>query len=290
LAHPWQLPVEVEHRTNDSGELAPEVSVVITTSRREHLLPETIASVRSQDGVHSELVVIDESPQGSARDVVNAAGPGVRYVRRDLAAAADGRESSRNDAFASCRAPFVHFLEGDDLLAEGALARLHAALSRADAGMAFGRVAPFGEDADIVHKVAEHFEKAAARAKWLRGRHVFAAHLLFLESLLVGSACLVRREAFEEARGCDGSLGRFEDVDLCLRIGRRCGVVFIDEDVVQYRVDDDPHRQDVPARSNRPLIPAGHEVIRRRYRERHGDLEYRVLQVFALGARRVGLA
>ncbi len=263
---------------------------MITTSRREHLLPETIASVKAQDGVRSELVIVDDSPQGSARDAVTAAGPEVRYVRRDPAADAGGPRSSRNDAFAFCRAPYVHFLEGDDLLADAALARLRAALSGADAGMAFGRVAPFGEDADIVHKVAEHFEKAAARAKWLRGRHVFAAHLLFLESLLVGSACLVRREAFEEARGYDGSLGRFEDVDLCLRIGRRSGVVFIDEDVVQYRVGDDPHRHDVPARSNRPLIPAGHEVIRRRYREQHGELEYRTLRVLALGARRVGLA
>jgi GT2 family glycosyltransferase len=289
MAHSWQLPPEVERRNNGSGELAPEVSVVITTSHRAHLLPETIASVKAQEGVRSELVVIDHSLEGGAREVVSAAGPEVRYVRGQQGSG--GLERRRDDALPFCHAPFVHFLEGDDLLAEGALARLHHALARAEAGMAFGRVAPFGEDADVVDKVAEHFEKAAARAKWLRGRHSFAAHVLFLEPLLVGSACLVRREAFDAARGHGhGSLGRFEDVDLCLRIGRRCGVVFVDEEVVQYRVGEDPHRRDVPERSNRPRLPAGYEAIHRRYRERYGGLEYRALQALALSARRVGLA
>ena len=43
-----------------------DVSVVIPTFRRPALLREAIASVRAQSGVAVELIVVDDSPEGSA--------------------------------------------------------------------------------------------------------------------------------------------------------------------------------------------------------------------------------
>jgi glycosyltransferase involved in cell wall biosynthesis len=287
LAHSWHPYLDVEDLK--LGQPDPEVSVVIATFRREHLLPEAIESVRAQSGVRTELVVIDDSPEGGARFVLETAGEDVRYIHR--AQPSGGRPGApRNDAFALCRAPFVHFLDDDDRLLDGALARLRDALATSGAGMAFGKVLPFGEDHDTVAREAEYFERAAVQARWLRGRHAFVAQLLFLESFLVNSACMVRREAFEEARGYDASLACFEDVDLYLRVMRERGGVFVDRQVLEYRVGGDSLMRSMRGTVRHPAILEAYAAIHRRYRERYGTLEYRSMQAIARGARSVGLA
>ena len=49
-----------------------DFSVVIPTYRRKNQLGEALASVLRQSGVTLEILVIDDCPDGSARDVVGA--------------------------------------------------------------------------------------------------------------------------------------------------------------------------------------------------------------------------
>jgi glycosyltransferase involved in cell wall biosynthesis len=261
---------------------APDVSVIVTTFRRPHLLPQAIESAKAQTGVRTEILVVDDSPEGSARDVVAAAGPDVRYVHR--CEPSGGRPGiARNDAVALCRGPFLHFLDDDDRLADGSLAMLLEALSASNAGMAFGRIVPFGDDARLVAEQTLYFRRVAAAAKGLRGRRAFAAHLLFLDSLLVNSACMVRRSAFEAARGYDATLLCCEDVELYLRIGRARGVVFVDRDVLHYRVGEASIMCAIRERPDHPSLRAAYALMHRRYQDRYGTVEYRALQVLARG-------
>ena len=57
----------------------PSVSIVITTFRREKLVPEAIASALAQPGSR-EVLVYDDSAEGTARAVVEGLGtPDVTY-------------------------------------------------------------------------------------------------------------------------------------------------------------------------------------------------------------------
>jgi glycosyltransferase involved in cell wall biosynthesis len=268
----------------------PDVSVVITTYRRERLVLEAIDSVRSQRGVLAEIVVADDSPEGTARPAIEALrDPCVRYMHRT-------RPSGglpglvRNDGVQLTRAPLVHFLDDDDRLADGALSVLTEAMHATGAGLGFGRIVPFGDEPALTEQT-QYFRRMADRARRLRGRRLwFAAHLLFLDSLIVNSACMVRRDVFEAVRGYDGSLRCCEDVELCLRIGRRHGVTFVDQDILHYRVGSPSIMKEVRDRPGHPSMLDAYRTMSTRYQERYGVLEYRSLQVLAKTVKRLALA
>lgn len=103
----------------------------------------------------------------------------------------------------------------------------------------------------------------------------------------VNSACMVRREVFQQYGGYDSSLRAYEDVDLYLRIGRGCGFTFVDRDVLHYRVG-------APSIMNEMRRTAGeadgdirrdsYAKIHRLYKREHGIVEYRALQIIARAA------
>jgi len=267
----------------------PDVSVIIATFHREQWVREAVDSARSQRGVAMEVIVADDSREGTARKVIEDLGdPGVRYVHR--ARPSGGRPGTvRNEAIALARAPFVHFLDDDDRLADGALSALAATLSSDRTGMAFGRVVPFGHEPALTEQT-RYFTRVAQAARRMRGRRWFAAQLMFLDSLFVNSACMVRRDAFDEAGGYDASLHCCEDVELYLRIGRSRGASFVDRDILHYRVGAESIMKEIREKGPDPRMLHAYRTMNGRYQARHGVLEYRSLQVLAKTARRLALA
>ena len=122
-----------------------DVSVVIPTFRRPALLREAIASVRAQTGVEVELIVVDDSPEGSAAAVAGEFADSVRYLRNPEPTG--GFPSVvRNLGWPLARGRFVHFLDDDDLVPEGHYAAAIAAFeAHPGVGVVFGRIEPFGD-------------------------------------------------------------------------------------------------------------------------------------------------
>jgi glycosyltransferase involved in cell wall biosynthesis len=269
---------------------AREVSVIITTFHREAWLLEAIRSALAQRDVHSEIIVVDDSPENSAKSAVESVqDASIRYVPRPIPS--QGHPGVvRNDAVLLARAPFVHFLDDDDRLADGALATLARALKVSRAGMAFGRIVPFGQEPDLGEqkKYFLHTDKLARR---IHGRRWFAAQLMFADSVLVNSACMVRRDVFLAAGGYDAGLRCCEDVELYLRIGRAFGAVYVDEDVLHYRVGAPSIMKEIRCASGRhPFVRDAYVTMGQRYRATYGTVEFRALQVLAMAARRIHLS
>jgi GT2 family glycosyltransferase len=261
------------------------VTVIIATYRREQLVLQAIASACSQPGVAVDVVVVDDSPEGSAEESVRSVkDPRVRYVHR--ATPSGGRPGAvRNEGVALTRAPLIHFLDDDDRLFDGSLQHLAAAISASGRAMAFGRVVPFGDDATMREHQRAYFERVASVSRRIRGRRWFAAQLLFRDMLLMNSACMIRRDAFEAYGGYDSALRCCEDVDLFLRLGRARGFTFVDRDVLHYRVGApsimNGLRRDAGP-SERAMMRESYGKMHAQYKRDHGVLEYRALQVFAL--------
>jgi hypothetical protein len=88
-----------------------DITAIVPTFRRPTQLVETVRSPLAQSGVAVEVRVIDDSPEGSAREAVESIGDArVTYTKR--ATPTRGRPAIvRNDAWPLARGRYIHFLD-----------------------------------------------------------------------------------------------------------------------------------------------------------------------------------
>jgi GT2 family glycosyltransferase len=261
---------------------APEISVVIPTFRRPRELTAAIESVLAQ-GVPVEVVVVDDSPEQSARETVAHLGaPQVTYLTMPVPTG--GRPAAvRNHGWPKTSAPVLHFLDDDDLVPEGHYREGLATLAaRTDVGAVFGRVVPFGHEASLEHE-NRFFADAARRARRAMRfgpRLGFAAELLFNLPLLVGSASLVRRPVVEAIGGFDtgAELKYCEDVDYHCRAFRHGGATWVDRITLHYRITPTSLMH---ANGVGEAVNASYRHMRTRYEATHGRADLLALKLFA---------
>jgi glycosyltransferase involved in cell wall biosynthesis len=257
-----------------------DVSVIIPTYHREQQLLEAVNSVRSQQGVTLEIIVVDDSAEASARDVVaSLSDPRVRYMARPVPS--KGRPAHvRNDGAKVAQGRYFYFLDDDDLLEEGTLATMTQALDAApNAGMAFGVIAPFGLDAGVLRHHQQYFQEARRIALKLKGRRQLSAYLTFRAAVLVCSAGMARRSAFTEAGGFDPDIPVCEDAELWARIARARGHVFIDKTVVRYRTGAPSLMHNLAANDEKLRVSS--RRIQDKYRRANGLMEFFAMKLWA---------
>jgi glycosyltransferase involved in cell wall biosynthesis len=256
------------------------VSVVIPTFRRPEPLLEAIRSALDQPE-SLEVLVVDDSPEGSAAELAGAMDDArVRYLKNPEPSG--GKPAvPRNLGAKNITGRYAHFLDDDDRIAPGAFAALAGELDRnPEVGVAFGVVQPFGEGDAVAHET-RYFADAARRARRAaksKSRLWLVSTLLHQPTLLVNSACLIRREHIEALGGYRPHVAPLEDVDFYLRAIRRFGGAFVDQVILEYRVGHSSlmHGPELGER-----CATAHNHILTAYRESRGELEYRALQVFA---------
>lgn len=262
---------------------APLVSVIIPTFRREAMLVEAVTSALAQTGVSVEVVVLDDSPEGSAARAVAAIHDGrVRYIHREIPSGGHPAVV-RNEGLALARGQYLHFLDDDDVLAEGALAATVGALERTpSAGVAFGLILPFGDDPAAVQKEEEYFAAGADRFRAFRSRIGLVADMLFQKTPLVNSAFTIRRDCAHALGGYSPAVAIVEDVDFYLRGIRRFGYVLVDRPVVHYRVG---HASLMHSLTDFLVLKGSYREIYAQYRRAHGSVEFQALRAYGLTLR-----
>jgi GT2 family glycosyltransferase len=257
-----------------------EISVIIPTCDRPRPLLEAIDSVRKQDGVTLEIIVVDDSVAATARDVMaSIADPRVRYIRRPEPSL--GRPALvRNDGARLANGRYLYFLDDDDLLEPGTLAVMRAALDATpSAGMAFGAIEPFGDDESLLRQESRYFGDARRIARRLRGRLELSARLTFLSTILVNSACMGRRSAFLAVGGYDAAIPICEDTDLWARVAHASGYIFLDRTVVRYRTGAPSLMRSLAPNDER--LQVSYRRIHERFRETHGVLSFMAMKLWA---------
>jgi glycosyltransferase involved in cell wall biosynthesis len=257
-----------------------DISVIIPTYRREKILPEAICSVLAQQGVTFEIIVVDDSPEGSARAAVESFGdPRVSYLPRTPPSG--GRPARvRNHGAELAQGRYLHFLDDDDVLEPNALRMLSRALeARPAAGMAFGAIEPFGPDTAQLEHHRRYFKEASRIAARLRGGHQLSASLLFRPTVLVNSACMARRQAFIDAGGFDADIPVCEDADLWARIAHATGYVYLDQPVVRYRTGAPSLMHNLAEDDEK--LHVSYRIIQAKYRRDRGLLRYLGMKLWA---------
>ena len=263
-----------------------DFSVIIPTFRRPNELFEAISSALRQQDASVEILVIDDCPEASAEKVVSGIeDPRVVYMRNPIPSG--GFPSIvRNIGWPLARGTYVHFLDDDDLIAEGYYAAVKATLeANPSIGLVFGRIEPFGiGPVSQLERERQYFADAARKAAVsgrFGARAAFVGRMLFDNALLVCSSSVIRRECLVELEGFDPSIRLKEDVDFHLRAMRKCGVIFLNRMAIHYRVGSpslmhEPNPTDAQKLEER----LGHKKMQTKYRKQHGDLEFYALAIF----------
>src|SRR6266436_3460386 len=105
----------------------PKVTVVIAAYNAEKFIQETLESVAAQSLDKLELIVVDDGSTDSTPDILRAfADRRLIVLRQDNR----GVSAARNAGLALARAPYIFFLDADDILLRDALLRMVTTLDR----------------------------------------------------------------------------------------------------------------------------------------------------------------
>jgi glycosyltransferase involved in cell wall biosynthesis len=263
--------------------MAAEFSVIVPTFRRLSQLREAAMSVLAQRDVKVELFIVDDSPEASAREVVDSLNDSrVNYIVNPRPTG--GVPSIvRNIGLSHAKGELVHFLDDDDIVPDGHYLTVRQALvDHPDVGIVFGRIEPFG---DCSPEQLEHerlyFRNAARKAaacQRLGRRWGFASEMLFGRAMLVCSAAVVRRECALALKGFDPTIRLMEDADFNIRMMREFGAYFIDKTVLNYRIGS-PSLMHNPNPNSAQLAEEreGRRKFRNKYRAERGTIEFYAL-------------
>jgi len=201
-----------------------EVSVIIPTFNRRPMVVEAIQSVLVQREVRFELIVVDDgstdgTPAAVEETLENATAP-VRFIRTERR----GVAAARNLGVEAAAAPWIGFLDSDDLWKPEKLSR------------------------QLAH-LRDHREYRISQCNelWIRNRrrvnpglrHLKRAGDIFVESLrtclISPSAVIMQTDLFRDLGGFDETMTAAEDYDLWLRILLRDEAGLLEETLVTRR-------------------------------------------------------
>lgn len=202
----------------------PLVSLVIPTRNRRDLLKEAVSSVFGQTLDAWELIVVDDvSEDGTWTWLGGLSDPRVRPIRLDQHSE---RAKARNRGLETATAPFVLFLDDDDILPAQALEKHVDALRKHPAAIAsVGGYRPFDEHG--ARRTIRLVRRTKLRSIW---------YDLLFASPPVSGQCVFRIESVRAVNGWNDAYNFAEDHELWLRVGGLGPVALLPDIVLRYRV------------------------------------------------------
>jgi glycosyltransferase involved in cell wall biosynthesis len=202
---------------------APAVTVVVTSCNYGRFVGAALETVRAQTVGDFDCVVIDDGSTDNSIAVIEGFLTDSRF--RLVRQANRGVSHARNVGIGLARAPYIAFLDADDLWQP---AKLQRQLDRFTAEPTLGVV--FTRRTIIDSEDGRHHCSDQAPAQ---GNVVGP---LFQQNFVCFSSAMVRTEAAVRVGGFDERLGLAVDYDFWLRVARYYPFGVVDEPLVAYRV------------------------------------------------------
>jgi glycosyltransferase involved in cell wall biosynthesis len=256
---------------------APDVSIIIPTFRREEQLREALHSVLALQDLRFEVFVVDDSPEGGARAVVEAIGdPRITYQQRAIPTG--GRPAViRNAAARTARGRVLYFLDDDDRAIAANLSQACTALMASSAGVLVSTPRPFGANPQRIQEEIHYFAQATAFLRRPRSKLTLTARLLFAASPLVCSTCVIKAATFAAVGGFDEAIALYEDVEFYQRAIRAAGFVFQAAPILERRVGD----ASLISLGSTDKVAQSYRMAHAKYRAQHGLAEFWALKIWS---------
>jgi glycosyltransferase involved in cell wall biosynthesis len=199
-----------------------EVSAIIPTFNRRHLVTRAIDSVLAQTVPVEEIVVIDDgSTDGTDALLMARYGDRIRYHWQANA----GVSAARNRGMAMARGRHFALLDSDDIwLPQKTAQQLQLLRERPDFGIALCdvvRTDSDDRDVEIFHR-REVIREDGWVLRWI-----------IHHPALVPASVLMKREVYEDIGGFDETLRTAEDLDFHLRAARRWQIGVVEQPLVR---------------------------------------------------------
>ncbi len=202
----------------------PRVSVIVPAYNVEPYIRQAVESVLRQTVPEVEVIVVDDgSTDGTAAQLSGLADPRLRLIRQEHA----GVCASRNTGVGLARAPYLGFLDGDDLWLPDKLRRHIAVLeAHPEIDLTFSLSRVIDRSGRELHCMPRH-----------RGGVVGFRELITQSPIRNGSTVVLRRQVLQRAGPFDPSLSPCEDCEMWLRVAglRPANVYCIPEALTLYR-------------------------------------------------------
>lgn len=266
--------------------MPPKFTIIIPTFRRPVQLRQAAISVLAQRDVDLQVIIVDDSLEGSAREVVESLNNSRVYYVLNPNPTGGVPSIVRNIALCDAKGDYIHFLDDDDIVPGGHYSTVQRVFGENPGiGMVFGRIEPFGDcPTEQLDHEKRYFGDAARKAiacQLFGRRWGFTSEMLFGRAMLVCSAAVFRRECVVALKGFDPTIRLMEDADFNIRMMREFGAIFIDQKVLNYRIGS-PSLMHNPNPNAAQLAEEreGRTKFRNKYRETKGRIEFYTL--FAL--------
>jgi glycosyltransferase involved in cell wall biosynthesis len=220
------------------------ISVIIPCRNAEPWIAETVASAL-QDGC-TEILLVDDGSTDRSNEVALEAGQGKLRV---LTGQQRGVSAARNVGMAAATQPWIQFLDADDVLGEGKMARQLAFGERTGADVVYGDFRELWEVGNGQYQPGEWQRVSLAGDTSCR---VFG-----WPQWIQIAAMLFRRSALDRVGGHDAAMTHIEEVNLYFRLALD-GARFLHDGASEAAVWHRKHRSIVSlGASNRAGFHAG---------------------------------
>ncbi len=207
-----------------------QASILIPVYNAEATLRDTLDSALAQTGGEMEIIALDDGSTDGSWQVLQQYAPRIQVARQENA----GGCAARNRLLSMSRAPFVQFLDADDIIDPGKIAAQHAFLrDHLSVGVVTDTLRLFYDDPQ---------EDAARFAPQSDDWWVS----LITQRIPFTSSALWRREAIGAAGGWDEDLPSGQEYDLYFRLLQNgIAIAHLDLAMTRYRM---PARNAPPKR------------------------------------------
>ncbi len=197
-----------------------DISVIIPSYNRAHLLARSIESVLSQKLPPREIIVVDDGSSDGTRELMNSRFTQCQYIYQPN----NGVSSARNRGITVASGEWLAFLDSDDEWLPNKLATQNATLEDNPGHLLCHTEEIWIRNGKRVNAMKKHRKS---------GGWIFR-HCLPL-CVISPSAAIIHRSLLEEVGAFDEALPVCEDYDLWLRICAQHPVAFVTEpQIIKY--------------------------------------------------------
>jgi GT2 family glycosyltransferase len=202
-----------------------DISVIIPSYNRAHLLARAIESVLSQDLAPREIIVVDDGSSDDTRELMSSRFPQCQYVHQQNR----GVSSARNRGIKAASGEWLAFLDSDDEWLPGKLTAQSSLLEN--------------QPGHLLCHTEEIWIRNGRRVNAMK-KHRKSGGRIFRNCLplcvISPSAAMIHRSLLTEVGTFDEALPVCEDYDLWLRICAQHPVAFVEEpQIIKYGGHED---------------------------------------------------
>ncbi|XUU60716.1 glycosyltransferase family 2 protein [Erythrobacter sp. HA6-11] len=192
------------------------ISFLMPTFNRAHLIEESIISVTSQMSADDELILIDDGSDDDTPEVLKRVAGDHRIIRQENS----GKAVALNRGLSEAQGKFIWICDDDDVLREGCVRLMVAAINKPNTDMVFARYSRFNEvDGERQDMGTGYWPDLSSGS--------IARHVLE-DSFVMQNATLATREAYATVGSFDEKLLRSLDYDMAVRLATQVRCRYVD--------------------------------------------------------------